>query len=354
MNIKNYSIHQKKYKLFFDSLHAFYRLTNSNLSISGLIIHITKLIAEAMNASLCLVIILDNHKTSSLLRCSISKRRVFLLDKKRKIVNRIEKYIINTTSAVLNSHILGAPIIAEDVIGIIIVRRKPNQPSFDKLEQKFFITLTEQTMIAIKNIQLHEEQQKIILGSIKSFINLLDNRLSKEYAHSPYFSRLVTAIAKQMKLNENQTKALQYASVLHDAGKLDIPLEILNKPTKLTKNEFRIIKRHPIRGAQLIKHMKILKPVIPIILYHHERYDGKGYPSRLKGEKIPLGARIMALADAFEAMIYGRPYRQRMNIEAAIEEIKKKSGTQFDPKVVEGFLKAIKFTRIKKYLQLIK
>jgi HD-GYP domain-containing protein (c-di-GMP phosphodiesterase class II) len=128
-------------------------------------------------------------------------------------------------------------------------------------------------------------------------------------------------------------------------------LKILTKTTKLTPKEFSIIKRHPLKGAQILRHLQILKPVIPIIMHHHEKYDGTGYPSRLKKGQIPAGARIMAVADAFEAMVYGRPYRERVDINLAIKEIKKKSGTQFDPKVVEAFLKVAKRINTKKYLQ---
>jgi putative nucleotidyltransferase with HDIG domain len=209
----------------------------------------------------------------------------------------------------------------------------------------------EQAVVGLKNLQLYEEQQKIVLGSIKSLVTLLDMRVPQEYTHSPYFSRLVTAIAHQMHLDEKQIESLKFASMLHDAGKVDIPLKILTKTTKLTPKEFSIIKRHPLKGAQILRHLQILKPVIPIIMHHHEKYDGTGYPSRLKKGQIPAGARIMAVADAFEAMVYGRPYRERVDINLAIKEIKKKSGTQFDPKVVEAFLKVAKRINTKKYLQ---
>ncbi|MDD2703677.1 MAG: HD domain-containing protein, partial [Candidatus Omnitrophica bacterium] len=104
----------------------------------------------------------------------------------------------------------------------------------------------------------------------------------------------------------------------------------------------------------ILRPLQILKPAIPIIMYHHEKYNGTGYPSRLKKGQIPIGARIMAVADAFEAMVYGRPYRERMNIDSAIKEVKKKSGIQFDPKVVEVFLRVIKGGFYRKYLKLSK
>ena len=182
-------------------------------------------------------------------------------------------------------------------------------------------------------------------------VTLLDVRLPREYAHSPYFPNLVCAIGEQMHLSEKQIETLKYAGSLHDAGKIDIPVEILTKTGKLTPREYKIIRRHPIKSAQILRSLQILKPVIPIITHHHERYNGTGYPSRLKKGQIPIGARIMAVADAFEAMVYGRPYRERVDIASAIKEIKKKSQTQFDPKVVEAFLRVTKTKKLKKYLQ---
>jgi len=176
-------------------------------------------------------------------------------------------------------------------------------------------------------------------------------RVPQEYTHSPYFSRIVIAIAHQMRLDEKQIESLKYASLLHDAGKVDIPMEILTKRSKLTHREYDIIKRHPLKGAEILRPLQILKPAIPIIMHHHERYNGTGYPSRLKKGQIPLGARIMAVADAFEAMVYGRPYRERMDVGAAIREIRKKSGSQFDPKVVDAFLRISKKIKSKNYLQ---
>jgi putative nucleotidyltransferase with HDIG domain len=242
-------------------------------------------------------------------------------------------------------------LISEDIIGLIIIKRGLADKPFDRMDQELIMTIVEQAIIAVKNLQLYEEQQKIVLGSIKSLVTLLDTRVPQEYTHSPYFSRLVTAIGHQMHLDEKQIESLKYASLLHDTGKVDIPLEILTKTSKLTAKEYNIIKEHPVKGAEILRPLQILKPAIPIIMHHHERFDGTGYPSRLKKNQIPLGARIMAVADAFEAMVYGRPYRERMNIASAVREIKKKSGTQFDPKVVEAFLRVVKKINSKNYLK---
>jgi len=353
MSTKNYSTLTKKYKILFSSLHSFYRVINSTFDLSDLIMRMAKSIFQLLNVNRCLIVLLDNSKNYSIIRCAVSAKKKYIVHKRVKIVNSLERRIINSSNSILNSHLLGVPLISDDIIGFIIVWRRNEAVFFDHLDQQFLMTLAEQMVMGIKNIQLCEEQRKIILGSIKSLITLLDSRLPQGYSHSPYFSRLVVNIAQKMNLGESFIETLRYASLLHDAGKLDIPLDILTKTTKLTRKEFKIIKGHPVKGVKIIRYLESLKPVIPIILHHHERYDGKGYPSELKGEKIPLGARIMALADAFEAMVYGRPYRGKMDVESAINEIKMKSGTQFDPKIVEAFLKVTKDVKFKKYLQLI-
>lgn len=348
MNTKNYLTPTKKYKILISSIHSIYRLINSTFELRDMVSRLTRLICQIFNARYCLILLTDPTKKYSIFKCLVSDRKKYIIDKKIKISNRIEKRIIKTLASIRKANLLGLPLICEDIIGVIIIKR--NNIPFNSFDQEILMTMIGQAVIGIKNLQLYEEHQRIVLGSIKSLVTLLDTRIPQEYTHSPYFSRLVMAIAYQMNLDEKQIESLKYASLLHDAGKVDIPLEILTKPTKLTPKEYRIIKRHPIRGVQILRPLQILKPVIPIILHHHEKYNGTGYPSKLKKGQIPQGARIMAVADAFEAMVYGRPYRERMDINSAIKEIKKKSATQFDPKVVEAFLKVVKKINTKKYL----
>jgi len=349
MNTKNYLPPTKRYRTLISSIHSIYRLVNSTYDLKDLISRLTKLISQILNSDYCLIIMLDSSKKYSALKCSVSNKKRFISDKKLKITDRIEKRILRTSSVIRRGNFLAAPLISDDLIGLIIIRRAKNKPDFERFDQDILMTLVEQSIIGIKNLQLYEEQQKIVFGSIKSLVTLLDTRVPQEYTHSPYFSRLVTAIGNEMRLDEKQIQSLKYASFLHDTGKVDIPVEILTKTTKLTPQEYNIIKKHPMKGAQILRPLQVLKPVIPIIMHHHERYDGTGYPSRLKKGQIPEGARIMAVADAFEAMVYGRPYRERKNINAAIKEVKKKSGSQFDPKVVDAFLKIIKKFNTKIY-----
>ncbi|MEW6170707.1 MAG: HD domain-containing phosphohydrolase [Candidatus Omnitrophota bacterium] len=350
MSTKNSSILIKRYKTALSVIHTVYRLINSTYDLKDLLLRLTRLICQVMNARYCLVMLVDQSKENSTFKCLFSARKKYCLEKRFKVINPLERKIIKNASSVCRNNILAIPLIAEDTIGLVIVRRKKSDPCFDNLDQEILINLAEQSVIGIKNLQLYEEQQKIVLGSIKSLVTLFDTRVPQAYTHSPHFSQLVLSIAHQMNLDEKELRSLEYASLLHDAGKVDIPMEILTKPEKLTVEEYQIIKRHPEKGAKILRSLQVLKPAIPIILHHHEKFDGTGYPSRLKKNKIPLGARVMAVADAFEAMVYGRPYRERINIENAVREIKKNSGTQFDPKVVEAFLKVVKKIRFKKYL----
>lgn len=198
-----------------------------------------------------------------------------------------------------------------------------------------------------------------IIYSIKPMINfhsILSNELSTfttfvlhiiklydpiTYAHSERVKSWTIMIAKEMKLSSKQIHELSQAASWHDIGKLEIPNEILNKDGKLTVEEYEIVKTHPEIGYQLVKDMHFFKDYLPVIRYHHERIDGKGYPLGLKGDEISLHARIMCVADSFDAMTSKRSYKPGMTMKEAVEELKRCAGTQFDPKVVKIFVQAL-------------
>lgn len=331
-----------------------YRLVNSTYDLKDLLLRLAKLISHIMEAQFCQIILLDTVKKNCILKAVVSSKQKIIIDKKCKISNGIEGKVIRTGQAKLKDTLLGAPLIAEDIMGAVIIKRQTFKKVFDLFDQQLLMAISEQAVTAIRNLQLYEEQQKIILGSIKSIVTLLDRKVPWAYTHSRVFSSIVTDLAEELNLGEAQIRILKYASLLHDAGKVDIPLEILTKTTKLTSREYGIIKSHPQKGAEILKPLEVLKPLIPIILYHHEKYDGSGYPSGLKKGQIPLAARVMAVADAFEAMISGRPYKNTISIPDAFEELKRHSGTQFDPKIVDAFLKLAKKRKFKKYLRMIR
>jgi diguanylate cyclase (GGDEF)-like protein/PAS domain S-box-containing protein len=150
-----------------------------------------------------------------------------------------------------------------------------------------------------------------------------------------------TEVARALDLPQEETERIRQAAILHDLGKIGISERILLKKGKLTKKEFEEIKKHPQIGVDIIRPIQSLQSVVPLIFYHHERWDGKGYASRLKGEDIPVGARIIAVSDVYEALTSDRPYRKAYSEDEAKKIIKDGSGTQFDPKIVETFLKVL-------------
>ena len=353
MSTKNFSILTKKYKIVLSIIHAVYRLINSSVDLKNFLIKLTKLICQFISADYCSISLVDITKKYILIKAISDSNKKHIIEKKARLKLGIEERVIRTCYCINKGKFLAIPLIGEDIIGVIVVKRKAVNKPFNQFEQELLMALSEQVVMAVRNLKLYDEQHKIIVGSIKSLVTLLDAKVPSEYSHTPYFSKLVLAIGQKLQLSEEQLRSLHYASLFHDAGKIDIPLDILAKTTKLTGEEYKIIKLHPFKGVEIIKPLQALRPAIPIILHHHEKYDGTGYPSKLKKSQIPLGSRIMAVADAFEAMVFGRPYRERIILSKAVEEIKKNSGTQFDPRVVEAFLKLIKEQKFKKYLKLV-
>jgi HD-GYP domain-containing protein (c-di-GMP phosphodiesterase class II) len=151
-------------------------------------------------------------------------------------------------------------------------------------------------------------------------------------------SALADAIGRRLGWNDEQLRSLQMGGTLHDVGKLSVPGRILRKPGPLTPEELAEIRTHPEAGARLIEPIESAHVALACVLHHHERWDGSGYPHRLAGPAIPLDARVLAVADAFDAMTSHRPYRRALSDEDALAEIERCSGTQFDPDVVRAFL----------------
>lgn len=154
---------------------------------------------------------------------------------------------------------------------------------------------------------------------------------------SALIASIVVALAKQLELPDAEIDRLRVAALLHDVGKVAVPEEILEKPSALTSAEWRTVVQHPRIGQVILEQAAALKDAVPIILHHHERYAGHGYPYGLRGNEIPLGARIVAIADAYDAMVHDRPYKRSVTHEGAIEELRRHAGTQFDPELVELF-----------------
>ncbi len=179
-----------------------------------------------------------------------------------------------------------------------------------------------------------EETEALHLRTIEGLAMAIEAKDQNTHEHLFRVRDYVTEIATVMKLDELQKKALLTAAFLHDIGKLAVPEHIINKPGKLTAEEFEKMKIHPVVGADILERVRFPYPVVPIVRSHHERWDGKGYPDGLKGEQIPIGARILSAVDCFDALASDRPYRKAMPVAKALSIVREMSGTQFDPEVV--------------------
>jgi len=191
----------------------------------------------------------------------------------------------------------------------------------------------------IKNSELMASLQELFLGAVTALSETIAAKSQWTGGHLDRVANIAVAIGREMGLEEKELRDLELASLLHDIGKIGTYEAILNKPAGLSEDEFDLIKLHASKGVEMLSTIKQLTEILPSIKYHHERYDGKGYPEGLKGEEIPVISRILCVADAVDSMLADRPYRKGIAMNGVVEELKRESGRQFDPKVVETFLK---------------
>jgi putative nucleotidyltransferase with HDIG domain len=199
--------------------------------------------------------------------------------------------------------------------------------------------INERAKLFQKTLLAENELRSLFKELVLAFANALDAKSPWTMGHSERVASFALEIAKEMQFNEQDMEMLKIGSLLHDIGKLGTYDDILEKTDPLTEKEWELIKMHPTKGAAILNPVGQLQKMIPIIKYHHERFDGKGYPEGLQGSDTPLLARILCLADSFDAMTADRPYKRAMGREQAFVHVKEKAGTQFDPDVVEAFLK---------------
>ena len=188
-------------------------------------------------------------------------------------------------------------------------------------------------------VKLQADFEELFLGTIKVLSNTLDAKSRWTAGHSDSVTKYAVAIGREIGFDEKSLKELEIAAHLHDIGKIETYVDILDKKEKLTDEELELIRRHPVKGAEILSPIKQLRNIIPAVKYHHEHYDGTGYPEGLKGESIPLYARVLTVADSVDAMSSSRPYRNGLPKKEIIAELTRNAGKQFDPEIVNVFLR---------------
>lgn len=227
---------------------------------------------------------------------------------------------------------------------LLAARRAPVQGEalpFDPDAERLLATVAEIAANALQRIRNHEELEQAYVEAVLALANAMDARDTYTADHSQRLAQWAVAVARALGLSEEDVQGVHSGALLHDIGKLGVPDEILLKPGPLTEEEWTIIRRHPAEGARILAPVRRLHPVVPIVRHHQERWDGTGYPAGLAGEAIPLGARILAVVDAYVAMTDDRPYRAARSHDDAVAELRRCAGTQFDPRIVAVFCKLL-------------
>jgi putative nucleotidyltransferase with HDIG domain len=226
----------------------------------------------------------------------------------------------------------------EELVGILVLGytnpAEPTSETMIRLRQ-----IADQTNIALSRARLLEELVQNDLGTLTALARTVDTNSPWTAGHSERVTLLAMDIARELGLSDSDIDSLRRGGLLHDIGKIGVPPSILDKPGKLTEEEFAIVRRHPTKGAEILEPIRTFQTIIPMVAQHHERFDGKGYPMSLSGEAISLHARILAVADVVDALVSDRPYRVGWSREKVLLYTRENSGSQFDPSVVEAFLR---------------
>jgi HD-GYP domain-containing protein (c-di-GMP phosphodiesterase class II) len=225
--------------------------------------------------------------------------------------------------------------------GLIVVQRGPRRGPPRQRDEQMLLGIADQALLAVVNRALYDELENSFLATVEALGNALDLKDSYTNDHAQALVGLCTAVAERMGLPESAVRDVSFASALHDIGKIGIPMEILNKPSRLTEDEFEVMKLHPELGGKIIAPVPALAGARELVVACHEHFDGSGYPLGLAGSEIPVGARVILACDAYHAMISDRVYRKAMGVREAVAELRRCAGSQFDPEVVDSLVAVI-------------
>lgn len=263
----------------------------------------------------------------------IENRQPILIEK-METTNDFNK--ISTLGYTRETIICAPLLIKDEIIGTITIANKNDGTPFNANDLELLTTIGAQASVAIKNVRLYEEQKTTYLSTVQALVSAIEASDPYTRGHSERVTRYAQLLGQQINLSTDALKRLEHAAVLHDIGKIGIDLALLHKQGQLSTSDIDALQQHPLIGARILEPITFLNGVREIIVQHHERYDGCGYPFRIKGDEIYMEARILAVADTYDAMTSDRPYRKALSHDTALNEIRTYAGTQFDPTVAEA------------------
>ena len=271
------------------------------------------------------------------------------------VVNNVDQDLRHNSSVAAQIHfqthsLLGVPMRIQDrVIGVLEALNK-KQGTFTEEDLKILTAIASQAAVAIENAQLVEALQESYDSTLEGWAAALDLRDKETEGHSQRVTLLAVQLAKEMGLSKEDVSYLRQGALLHDIGKMAVPDSILHKNGPLTEQEKAIMRQHPVNAYNMLYPIRHLRPALDIPFCHHERWDGSGYPSGLKGEEIPLAARIFTVIDVWDALRSHRPYRKAWSVKKTITYIQKQAGKAFDPNIVNRFVEVIPSILVKNTL----
>jgi HD-GYP domain-containing protein (c-di-GMP phosphodiesterase class II) len=223
-------------------------------------------------------------------------------------------------------------------LGVLVAVDKNDTTEFNSVDLKLLNNVGDQCSIFLENAALYRDMHDLFMGVLHALTRSIDAKDAYTRGHSQRVAELSRDLARKIGLPEEQCERVYLSGLLHDVGKIGVPEAVLTKPGRLTDEEFAAIKKHPAIGAQILGNIRQLQDIIPGVLYHHERWDGRGYPHMIAGEAIPLIGRIICVADSFDAMSSTRTYRPALPLASVLEEVKRCGGAQFDPELAKVFV----------------
>lgn len=331
--------------------------TSSLQTIDTFLDLIVDITANALDAKVGVLMLLDEEKQELYVKSasgfeeSLRKIRLKVGEegpgwvaqhKKPLLIPELQKTEIQGGKDPFMPPLLCAPMLYQDkLIGVLVVAGKLTEGNFEDDELLIISNLASQTAIAVENDKLHVDAEKTYLETISALALAVEARDPYSRGHSDRVSRYSVKVAEKLGLSQEEIKNIKDAAELHDVGKIGISDEILKKIYNLNEDEMQIMRKHPIIGEGIVKPIRSLSRLCSIIRHHHEWFDGTGYPDGLKGDWIPLGAKILTVTDSFDAMTTDRPYRKGLSTEEAKKELIKYIDIRYDRKVVEAFLSVI-------------
>ena len=340
-DLRNKTIELSKKSYIYDSIEE------STLDNDAIFERIAELALKLVDGEICSILLFD-EKGNEFHPIIVKGDTAVDADKLSPALQMVFNEVILRKEAVAinsNEHpdvspsLICAPLmIRNSILGILSIRKKKNREVFNKRDLNHILSLTKRASLNLENKILYESIYSNILDTLKSLISSIQARDHYTEEHSRRVTETALMIASKINCSIKDIESLKIAGILHDVGKIAVPDSILLKPGSLTAEEYKVIKNHPNIGENILKPVMLLEEERKIIQCHHERFDGKGYPLGLIGSDIPFLARILSVADSFDAMTNNRPYRSALSTEQAVNELNRNKNNQFDGEIVEVFI----------------